>query len=278
MIDLRWPGPDDLGMIARPCLRLLMLLLCWALLSVCAPLARAALATVDSYDMVDVPLSGLFGWEHRYDGQITAGAPYLLQGEWAALGRFAQGSGSLNDGQREDWLATDGRAHDTVILLQDGTTGLTPIITLHLNGPWYVHRLTLDGGPLNGPLGVPILGAVVGTGQGQTWWIAASQQGQLRSDGTLQSASFDISASPLGHEATDSLLMYALVTGYDPSVLAISEIRVEGSRTPVANQAVSAPSSLTLLMFFVGWMVARRRRSSKINLDGTARRLAPHLF
>lgn len=188
---------------------------------------------ITGYDITDALPSGTGCWTHTYTGTITDTGRTIDGGaECSALGGhvvdYADGTGTLADGL--DSTATDDNEWFSLRVADDGHP-LDPRITLHLDGSYYISRITLYGGELSWNVTPGALDAMtvqVGT---TSVAFATTATGPLGPTGTPVNDTVDLSGTALAAIRTDEVVLRGFgVPGAWPD-FSIAEIVVEGSTT-----------------------------------------------
>jgi YVTN family beta-propeller protein len=195
---------------------------------------------ISSYDIEQTPRPGFGCWFHAYDGTITNTGRTVSDSVTCAadanqIADYSGGSGTLNDGVIS--TGTDGD-HLFVTSNADDGQPIAPVITLHLNGTYYISRIRLFGGDIQGNTAPGALtGATVEIG-GSSVSVPAIPFGTPNVIDVPVDDTLEISTTALATIATNQVVLRSFTSsllGSPFDQFSIAEIEVVG--TPVTASA-----------------------------------------
>jgi hypothetical protein len=213
---------------------------------------NAGLITISGYDIENASVSGTGGWGHTYNGTITPTSGSEVD--------YSGGSGTLNDGVIGTSMGTD--------QLFNYPADYSPIITIYLDGFYFLNNLLISGGNM-GDNFIPgvLIGLDVKINSINESFVTASQ-GLANSVGIPVDDFVNFSGSTLDGLRTNKIILSNFVSTYDPSypnVFSIAEITIDGTIDGTIDRtfSTSVPEPSTLAIFALGLMGLASRRFMK---------------
>jgi len=201
--------------------------------------ASAAPVPIIGYDVAQTPRSGFGCWFHDYDGTVTntgrtVSGSVVCSADGGLIANYSGGGGTLDDGAIS--TSTIGTHLFTTRNADDGRP-ISPVITLHLGGTYFVNAINVFGGDLGGNFIPGALDGMTVEINGSTIALATTPFGELNAIGVAANDQVDLTHTALAVVATNQIVLRnftASFFGFPFDQFSISEITVDGSTAAFA--------------------------------------------
>jgi hypothetical protein len=210
--------------------------------------ASAAPVFIVGYDIAQTPRSGFGCWFHDYDGTVTntgrtVSGSVVCSADGSQIANYSGGSGTLNDGVIS--TSTIGTHLFTTRNADDGGP-ISPVITLHLGGTYFVNAIHIFGGDLGGNAIPGALNGMTVEIGGSSLALATTPFGALNAIGVAANDQVDLTHTTLAVVATNQIVLRnftASFFGFPFDQFSITEITVDGSPAAFAVSIDIKPGS-----------------------------------